>query len=120
MPSFGPNNMAKLNTCDCRLVELFVEVVKERNCIVLEGKRSPDRQALLYAEGVTQTMNSKHLNDPSRAVDVMPYPLDYDDRLGQHEFAAYVYYTAIKMGIKVRWGGNFKTLYDAPHWEIIL
>ena len=78
-----------------------------------------ERQEELFKTGKTKTLGSKHLYSPSRAVDVMPYPIDWDDRLGQHEFATKVYQKAIELGIKVKWGGNFKTFYDAPHWELI-
>jgi peptidoglycan L-alanyl-D-glutamate endopeptidase CwlK len=78
-----------------------------------------ERQKELYREGKTKTLGSNHLPLPSKAADVMPYPIDWEDIAGQHEFATKVYAKAMELGIRVRWGGNFKTFYDAPHWEII-
>jgi len=119
MPSFSSSSSAKLQSCHPDLQELFYAVIEEYDCSVLEGHRSPERQQQLFDEGMTKTLNSNHLHDPSRAVDVMPYPINWDDALEHHKFATKVYQKAIQLGIKVRWGGNFKSFFDAPHWELL-
>lgn len=35
-----------------------------------------------------------------------------------YEFAGIVKAVAHKKGIPIRWGGNFKSIFDAPHWEL--
>ena len=119
MNSFSNKSKERLDTCHPDLIRLFNAVLKDKDCTILEGHRSRLRQEKLLVEGKTQTLRSNHLHSPSLAVDVMPYPIDWDDRLGQHEFATMVYDKAIELGIKVRWGGRFKNFYDAPHWEIL-
>lgn len=119
MARFSVRSMDKLATCHRQLIELFNEVIKTYDCTILEGHRNMERQKKLFRDGKTKTLGSNHLSFPSRAVDVMPYPIDWNDTLGQHKFATHVYRTAISLGIKVRWGGNFKTFYDAPHWELL-
>lgn len=119
MPSFSTSSKEKLNTCNRDLKRLFNEVIKYHDCTILEGRRSPERQKQLFNEGKTKTLVSNHLPLPSDAADVMPYPIDWEDVARQHGFATEVYNIAMKMGIRVRWGGNFKNFYDAPHWEII-
>jgi len=47
------------------------------------------------------------------------YPIDWENKEKQLEFATYVYMKAIQLGIKVKWGGNFRNFYDSPHWELI-
>lgn len=116
---FSDTSQAKLDGCHPDLIRLFTAVLKDRDCTILEGHRSRQRQEQLLIDGKTKTLKSNHLYEPSLAVDVMPYPIDWDDRLGQHEFATLVYRKAIELGIRVRWGGNFKSFYDAPHWEIL-
>ena len=78
-----------------------------------------ERQKELFRDGKSKTLGSNHLSLPSKAVDVMPYPIQWDDIEGQHMFATAVFSKAMEMGIRVRWGGSFKSFYDAPHWEII-
>lgn len=117
MPSFGSVSSGRLLTVDPKLMRLFEEVVKEVDCTVLEGRRTMERQKELYAEGKTQTLNSKHLS--GTAVDVVPYPVDWEDIQRQKDFALVVLDKAMKMGIRVRWGGMFRGFYDSPHWELI-
>jgi peptidoglycan LD-endopeptidase CwlK len=119
MAKFSKRSLDNLNTCDERLVELFSAVVKKMDCTILEGHRSPERQAQLFSEGKTKTLSSKHNKVPSMAVDVMPYPIHWDDLIKQRKFALLVYQTAMDMGTRVKWGGSFTTFYDGPHWELI-
>ena len=94
-------------------------MIQEVDCTVLEGHRTPERQALLLTQGKSKTMKSKHLEEPSLAVDVMPYPIYWDDKSMQRKFALIVYQKAMDLGIRVKWGGSWKTFYDGPHWELI-
>ena len=119
MPKFSESSQSKLDTCHESLRELFSEVIKEFDCTILEGGRTPERQAQLVSEGKSKTMNSKHLEVPSLAVDVMPYPIDWYDKYRQHQLAVLVYKKAMELGIRVRWGGTFRGFYDGPHWELI-
>lgn len=121
MPSFSKRSIQNLSSCKEPLIDLFTEVIKERDCTVLCGYRNQHDQNLAFAQGRSKVRypHSRHNQHPSIAVDVMPYPINWDDRMGQHEFAVYVFNKAMEMGISVRWGGLFKNFYDAPHWELI-
>tara|TARA_R100000234_G_scaffold80409_1_gene50439 strand:+ start:44 stop:427 length:384 start_codon:yes stop_codon:yes gene_type:complete len=124
MPSFSSKSLARLNSTDERLVRVFTEVVKHFDCTILEGKRTVDRQKMLVQQGKSKTMNSKHLT--GKAVDVAPYPIDWNDRERFTYFAGYVMGIAAKMGIKLRWGGDWdrdtqvkdNNFDDLPHFEI--
>ena len=124
MPSFSSKSLARLNSTDERLVRVFTEVVKHFDCTILEGKRTVDRQKMLVEQGKSKTMNSKHLT--GKAVDVAPYPIDWNDRERFTYFAGYVMGIAAKMGIKLRWGGDWdrdtqvkdNNFDDLPHFEI--
>lgn len=119
MPSFSQSSKDKLATCHSDLQRLFSEVISKYDCSVLEGHRTMERQKELFREGKSKTLGSNHLSVPSNAVDVMPYPIDWDDTEGQRVFANHVYQIAMDLDIRVRWGGEFKNFYDAPHWELI-
>ena len=79
---------------------------------------------MLVEQGKSKTMNSKHLT--GKAVDVAPYPIDWNDRERFTYFAGYVMGIAAKMGIKLRWGGDWdrdhnlkeNSFDDLPHFEI--
>ena len=128
MPKFGRKSLKNLSTCDERLQEVFNEVIKTVDCSVLEGHRSKDRQNSLYAEGKTKLRypNGRHNEYPSRAVDVVPFPINWDDRERFHLFAGFVIGIAKSMGINLRWGGDWNQNWevddnkfdDFPHFEI--
>ena len=128
MPRFGKRSRKNLESCDKRLQDIFNEVIKYVDCSVLEGHRNEDRQNKLYDEGKTKVKfpNGRHNSSPSRAVDVTPYPVDWNDRERQTLFAGFVLGIAQSMGIKLRWGGDWDQDFqvqdnrfdDFPHFEI--
>ena len=129
MPQFGKKSKKHLNTCDKKLIDVFNEVIKTVDCSVLEGHRSKDRQNTLYKEGKTKVKypHGRHNELPSRAADVVPYPIDWDDRERFHLFAGFVLGTAKQMGITLRWGGDWNinwfvddnNFVDFPHFELM-
>ena len=128
MPKFGRKSKERLNTCDSNLQKVFNEVIKHVDCSVLEGHREKDRQNKLFEEGKTKVKypNGRHNRQPSSAVDVTPYPVDWEDRERQTLFAGFVIGVASQMGIKLRWGGDWDQDFqvvdnrfdDFPHFEL--
>ena len=129
MPKFGKKSKLQLLSCDYRLQDVLKEVIKVVDCSVLEGHRNEERQNKLFKEGKTKVTYPKgrHNAKPSRAVDVVPYPVDWKDRERFHLFAGFVIGVAHRMGITLRWGGdwnmNFKVsdnnFDDFPHFELV-
>ena len=128
MPQFGKKSKEQLATCNEKLRRVFNEVIKTVDCSVLEGHRDKDRQDSLYEEGKTKVKypHGRHNELPSRAADVVPYPIDWDDRERFHLFAGYVLGTAKQMGVNLRWGGDWNINWfvddnkfdDFPHFEL--
>ena len=128
MPHFGKTSKKRLSTCDDRLQEIFNEVIKHVDCSVLEGHREKDRQNKLFKEGKTKVKypDGRHNRQPSSAVDVTPYPVDWKDRERQTLFAGFVIGVASQMGINLRWGGDWDQDFqvvdnrfdDFPHFEL--
>jgi hypothetical protein len=128
MPYFGRRSKKHLATCDKRLQDVFNEVIKHVDCSVIEGHRDEERQNKLYEEGKTKVYwpNGRHNAKPSKAADVVPYPIDWDDRERFHLFAGFVIGIAKSMGITLRWGGDWDQDWtvmdnkfdDFPHFEI--
>jgi len=128
MPKFGRKSKERLSTCDSKLQKVFNEVIKHVDCSVLEGHREKDRQNKLFEEGKTKVKypNGRHNRQPSSAVDVTPYPVDWKDRERQTLFAGFVIGVASQMGINLRWGGDWDQDFqvvdnrfdDFPHFEL--
>ena len=128
MPTFSSRSNAILSTCHPELQILFKEVVKEYDCSVLCGFRGEADQDKAFDEGKSKAKYpwSKHNKLPSIAVDVVPYPIDWEDMRRFYHFIGYVMSIANRLGLKVRSGGdwdgdfNFKdqNFHDLPHWEL--
>jgi hypothetical protein len=128
MPSFGEKSKAQLETCDIQLQMLFNEVIKYVDCTILEGHRGEEAQNKAFREGKSRKKfpEGKHNSKPSKAVDVMMYPIDWKDTQRQILFAGFVLGMAAKMGIKLTWGGDWDgdfnmkehSLFDVPHFEL--
>ena len=128
MPKFGRASKKRLKTCDEDLVFLFEEVVKYFDCTVLEGHRGKKLQNKYFKEGKSklQYPDGNHNKIPSFAVDVVPYPIDWEDRERMTYFAGYVKGIATMLGIPIRWGGDWNSnndlkdnnFDDLPHFEL--
>ena len=129
MYKYSKTSKGRLSTCDERLQKVFNEVINYVDCSILEGHRNEERQEKLFKEGKTKVHYPKgrHNSKPSRAVDVTAYPVDWADRERQTLFAGFVLGLAARMGITLRWGGDWNMNFevkdnrfdDFPHFELI-
>ena len=129
MPSFSQTSKDNLATAEEPLQRLFNRVIKKFDCSVICGHRGREEQEKAFREGKSQARfgQSKHNHYPSRAVDVVPYPIDWEDREYFARFAGYVQAVADDEGINIRWGGdwdmdnrsNDETFSDLPHFELM-
>ena len=143
MPSFGTKSRERLDTCHPDLITLFEAVIEEVDCSVICGYRNKADQDKAVASGNSKAVypEGKHNSDPSTAVDVYPYPIDFDDLPRFYWFAGWVLAKAEilrnvgEITHKIKWGGNLrglnigkidfsynklpKVLDDLPHFELI-
>jgi len=126
MPKFGDTSNKRLIGVHPDLVKLMQEVVKKFDISVLKdgGFRTYERQAELVKSGASKRKYSKHC--VGMAIDVAPYPTDWNNRDDFHLLGGYVLGVAHSMGMNIRWGGdwnqNFKTadnnFDDLVHFEL--
>lgn len=130
MPYYSDSSMEQLETCHPLLQRVFFEVIKHFDCTIIEGARTEEKQRENVEKGVSQTMDSKHIPGEdgwSHAVDAIPYPIDWGDRERMTFFAGQVIGTAIQMGIRIRWGGDWdqdtevkdNKFDDLVHFELV-
>ncbi len=105
MPKLGKRSRDRLKGVDARLVNVLHEVCKYFDITVIEGLRSQKRQNQLVAEGKSKTKFGKHTQ--GLAVDIAPYPIDWDARDDFHYLGGFVLGIANQMGVKIRWGGDW-------------
>lgn len=121
MPSYSAKSKERLATAHPLLQDLFNEVIKHRDCAILYGHRNKAEQEEAFNNGRSKAHwgQSFHNYSPSLAVDAMPWPINWEDLKGIHEFAGFVLGIAAAKGIPIRWGGHFKSFFDGPHFELI-
>jgi len=131
MPHFGKRSKQRLEGVDDRLVKVLNKAVEYFDITIIEGLRSQERQNQLVEEGKSKTKFGKHVQ--GKAVDIAPYPVDFNARDDFHYLGGFILAIAMSMGVKIRWGGdwNASSLYqgkrttkdnsfdDLVHFEIL-
>ena len=117
----GAKSKEKLQGVDIRLVHLVEQAIKETTVdfTVLEGLRTPERQQQLVNDGYSQTLKSKHLT--GHAVDLVAIvdgKVSWDKQY-YPEIARAMKKAAADQQVNIRWGGEFKTFFDGPHFELV-
>jgi peptidoglycan L-alanyl-D-glutamate endopeptidase CwlK len=145
MPTFGKTSLDRLLTCHKDLQTVLNEVIKDFDFAVISGERTIEEQQKLFAQGRTTkgpvvtwvdgvNKKSNHNYSPSRAVDIAPSPIDWNDRERFIYLAGHIMSTADrlfregKIEHKIRWGGDWNNndrtkdekQTDLPHFEIII
>ncbi len=130
----GPVSQQRLDTCHPKLQRLFREVDrrlarrKQMDITVVCGHRGEADQEAAFAAGKSKKHwpDSKHNGLPSNAVDVSPYPIDWNDKLAYARLAGYVFAVADDLDIQVRWLGDGnqngksddESFLDIDHFEL--
>ena len=131
MYKLSEKSLAKLKGVHPDLVYV-IKVALELGIIdfsVIEGLRTLETQKLYVAKGVSKTLNSKHIiqsDGYGHAVDLYPYPIDMKkvNKGNAQEIAKFgvlagiIKAVAKNTGIDIIWGGDWESLFDAPHFEI--
>ena len=123
---FSPVSLHKLSSCDPRLQVLAKRALSYgvADFTVNEGYRSPEDQKKAFDAGKSQidgiSKKGNHNYDPSRAMDLLPYPFkSWDDIAGFNLIATLVLRAAGELGYKIGWGGHWPTFKDLPHFELL-
>lgn len=125
-------NLSGVHPDLCRVVKRALELTTV-DFMVIEGRRTVQRQRELYNQGrttpgpiVTWTMRSKHLL--GLAVDLLPAPYDWKDLKNFDAVAEAMFKAADELGVEIRWGADWdmdgnkreRGESDSPHFEIVV
>ena len=133
MYKFGNRSLKNLETCDPALQAVVNRVMEWQvmDFSVTEGHRSIERQQKLFKQGRSKldgiNKKGKHNYMPSRAVDLAPYPIDYQDLDRFKILAGLMFAAAAEEGVVIRWGGDWDMdwnmaegdSWDKPHFELM-
>lgn len=140
MPYFSQRSRRQLEQAHPLLQDLFNEVIKHFDCIVIESYRSREDQNKAFRKGTSKLKypHSKHNKTPALAVDVAPFPIRWPDPIKRADtfakdlarfymFVGFVKATAKQMNIPIRSGADWdndnkvddQTFDDLPHFELV-
>jgi len=100
-----------------KVVKLAIQKT-EIDFTVLEGLRTPERQAELFKQGATQTLNSRHLT--GKAVDlgaIVAGKISWEPRI-YDKIANAMLQAAAELNVPIVWGGSWKSFKDLVHFEL--
>lgn len=137
MRAFKDVYAQRLATCHADLQRLFEAVNQIMPCHPIVGYRSQADQDAAFAAKKSKLKwpHSKHNTVPSKAVDVVPDAVPETDKVdidwnyvpAFYFFAGIVHAEALRLGIKIRWGGDWdsdlnlkeNTFNDLVHFELV-
>tara|TARA_R100000742_G_C4242590_1_gene62031 strand:+ start:93 stop:476 length:384 start_codon:yes stop_codon:yes gene_type:complete len=125
MPRFGKRSRERLKGVNIKLQHILNRLVEIMDVTIIEGLRTQERQDELLKKGASKTKYSKHIE--GKAVDVAPYPIDWEDRERFHYMGGMLRGIAHELDIKIRWGGDWdsdgeiadNSFDDLVHVELI-
>lgn len=123
MYKWGKTSKDRLATCDKRLQDL-ANMMLARSSFDLTitcGYRTEQEQNEAFEKGKSRARfgQSKHNIFPSKAIDICPYPINWDCKDPRwQEMALNAMWCAGKLGFEIAWGGSFKSIKDLPHFEL--
>lgn len=132
MAHFSQASWEKLEGVHPLMVDVCCKVLSYHDCLVVYGRRTLEEQRRLFEEGLSKTMNSRHLvqeDGYAYAVDLAPYPLDWNNTKRFYYFAG-IFLTVAKDLLEedyyIRWGGDWdvdndlddQSFMDLVHFEL--
>lgn len=125
------NNLKGVHPDLVKVVEKAIGLTTQ-DFTVIEGVRTKERQQKLYAQGRTAPGNivtnvdgvKKKSNHQAKAdgyghaVDIVPYPVDWDSISKFDNIAVAMKLAACELGVDIVWGGDWENFKDYPHFEL--
>ena len=107
--------------------QCYINYGKGRTAAQCSAKGVPAKYAAPHLAKVTwlnNPLSSKHVT--GRAVDLVPYPVDWNDLDKFDQVAKAIFAAAKELGVSIRWGADWdndgkyreKGEYDSPHFEL--
>ena len=120
---FGKKSLERLAQCDIRLQKLCQALIDKSDfdLTITCGYRNREDQEKAFDAGKSKAHfgQSKHNCLPSKAVDICPFPLNWDvNDIRWYKMISSAYEIARQQGIKIR-SGRFFAFRDLPHIELV-
>jgi len=109
MPHYGKRSKRRMKGIDPRLRKVLDELIKIMDVTIIEGVRSAEKQQEYFIKGKSKIdgITKKGQHQKGKAVDLAPYPIDWEDRDRMHYMGGMLRGIGHMMGYKLRWGGDW-------------
>jgi peptidoglycan LD-endopeptidase CwlK len=116
VPTFGRRSIERLKEAHPDLQRIANELIKEMDVTVLCAYRGKAAQDEANRTGFSKVRwpNSAHNVRPSRAIDIAPYPIEWEDEAAFLEMRKRIETIAARLGIRLR----SLIKWDLPHTEL--
>ena len=133
---WGQKSLNRMKGLDEKLVRVLFRAIRiasrkmdgvDMSIPQFGGLRTADEQNKLFENKLSKCdgYETKSYHQSGRAIDVIPYikgvnPYslpEQEQELLFHKVASCMLEAAAKEGVKLNWGGNWKTFKDLPHYE---
>ena len=113
MARFGKKSLERLKTLDLRLQQLLHEAIQIMDLTILEGHRNEESQEDFFNRGLTEVHypDSKHNLTPSMAVDIAPFPINWEELDRFYFLAGVMMAVAHKNKTPIKFGGDWNQDY---------
>lgn len=116
----------KLENVNPILVKIITKCAETQDIIIITGHRNKEAQDECYKKGTSMCKfpDSKHNSSPSKAFDAAistdrGASIDWRNLDNFHKLNREIQKVAKTLGVKIKWGGEFKSIRDFVHWELI-
>jgi len=122
MAKFGKKSKEVLKNADVRLQQVCLDAIEHYDFTVVCSYRNKEEQNKAYRMGYSKLKypDSLHNHKPSLAIDLVPYPTGYNIEDEFYKMATWIFKSANHYGIKISWGGHWKSFKDLPHFQLQL
>jgi peptidoglycan L-alanyl-D-glutamate endopeptidase CwlK len=119
----GTRSRRNLATCHPDIQIVCNDAIRLVDFSVLCGHRGREAQEDAFESGASKLRwpFSRHNGLPATAVDLAPFPIDWNDLDRFADLAACMKWCAALRSISIEWGGEIwlPDFYDGPHFQLI-
>jgi len=121
MYKFSNSSKKQYNTLHPDLQKILDIAIQYYDFSILCGHRNEIDQNVAYKNGTSNLKwpDSNHNTKPSNAVDIAPYPINWEDVEEFYYLAGIINLIAQLHNIDIKWGGRFSSILDCPHFELV-
>jgi peptidoglycan L-alanyl-D-glutamate endopeptidase CwlK len=118
------SNKSKSKLSECHQdIQKVINYAVEKDFMdfsVICGHRGKEAQEAAFNSGASKAHfgQSSHNTMPSNAVDIVPYPIDWQDIDRFKALGNFILQCAKDVGVTLYWGGNWPKFKDYPHFSL--